>query len=199
MVVASVKVVTEHVLELEPHVLAAVEPLFSIPTHLSMAERLYLLKTGSQLDEVFIACEIGSYVGASTAFLACAASFLKGHIHAVDTWANDGMTDGQTDPFKEFAFNTYHYRHIITAHRGLSSQCVAEIPSALDLLFIDGDHSYNGVLQDMKDYVPKLKKRGMLIMHDTNRNSVEKAITDFCKSTPLETVDTVDSIKSFRK
>jgi predicted O-methyltransferase YrrM len=36
----------------------------------------------------------------------------------------------------------------------------------LDLLFIDGDHSYNGVRRDFELYSPLVKKGGMIAIHD---------------------------------
>jgi len=36
----------------------------------------------------------------------------------------------------------------------------------LDFVFIDGNHSYEYVLQDLIDWVPKLKSGGLLIGHD---------------------------------
>lgn len=38
--------------------------------------------------------------------------------------------------------------------------------SPFDVLFIDGDHSYKGVLQDFKDYSPLVSSGGMVILHD---------------------------------
>ena len=35
-----------------------------------------------------------------------------------------------------------------------------------DILFIDGDHSYEGVKKDFEMYVPLVKDRGLILMHD---------------------------------
>lgn len=35
-----------------------------------------------------------------------------------------------------------------------------------DLIFIDGDHSYEGVMRDIKNYAPMLSKFGIFAMHD---------------------------------
>jgi len=39
-------------------------------------------------------------------------------------------------------------------------------PDGIDVLFIDGDHSYDGVKQDFQDYSPLVKKRGIVAFHD---------------------------------
>jgi len=36
----------------------------------------------------------------------------------------------------------------------------------LDFIFIDGDHSYEGVKKDFEMYSPLVKKRGIIAFHD---------------------------------
>jgi cephalosporin hydroxylase len=40
----------------------------------------------------------------------------------------------------------------------------------LDLLFIDGDHSYEGVKADFVDYGPLVRPRGLIVFHDIVRD-----------------------------
>jgi len=40
----------------------------------------------------------------------------------------------------------------------------------VDILFIDGDHSYEGVKADFEKYVPFVKKGGLIYMHDVNHH-----------------------------
>lgn len=37
---------------------------------------------------------------------------------------------------------------------------------SLDFVHIDGDHGFDAVMQDLILYVPKVKKRGMILIHD---------------------------------
>lgn len=39
----------------------------------------------------------------------------------------------------------------------------------IDILFIDGDHSYKGVKQDFDDWFPFVKKNGVILLHDSRR------------------------------
>jgi len=48
-----------------------------------------------------------------------------------------------------------------------------------DLIFIDGDHSYEGVKKDFEMYVPLLKDGGLLLMHDTI--NAHEGVKDFWK------------------
>jgi predicted O-methyltransferase YrrM len=44
----------------------------------------------------------------------------------------------------------------------------------VDLLLIDGDHTYSGVKQDWKMYSPLVKKGGMVVFHDICHHEVFK-------------------------
>lgn len=53
----------------------------------------------------------------------------------------------------------------------------------LDVLFIDGDHSYGWVTQDLSMWAPKVKAGGLILCHDADSPSfpdVRKAIDDYC-------------------
>ena len=46
----------------------------------------------------------------------------------------------------------------------------------IDLLFIDGDHSYEGVKLDFELYSKLLSPKGVIILHDTDQNYVDSLI-----------------------
>jgi predicted O-methyltransferase YrrM len=50
---------------------------------------------------------------------------------------------------------------------------------SLDFIFIDADHSYESVLQDLTIWYPKLKQGGLLTGHDYYMKPVEQAVNDF--------------------
>jgi predicted O-methyltransferase YrrM len=174
------------------------EPLFMIDTHMSFEERVGLMAVAFSLRKGFVACEIGSYLGASTAFLAAVASVGGGHLHAVDTWQNDAMgIEPAEDTFQRFLENTRQFEHLITKHRGRAEHLAGEVPP-VDLLFIDGDHSYEGVTQNLKDYAGKIKPGGVLLLHDFNVEAVRRAVDDFFRQGELTPGQLVDSLKVFR-
>lgn len=45
----------------------------------------------------------------------------------------------------------------------------------LDFLFIDGDHSYNGVKADFENYLPFVSNTGMVAFHDIVENAYDKS------------------------
>ncbi len=50
--------------------------------------------------------------------------------------------------------------------------------NALDLLFIDGDHSYEGVKQDYLMYAPLVRQGGLIAFHDIIPNVVPECTVD---------------------
>ena len=52
---------------------------------------------------------------------------------------------------------------------------------SIDIIYIDGNHSYDSVMLDLKNYYPKLKIGGLIIGDDYNERDVKMAIIDFSK------------------
>ena len=44
-----------------------------------------------------------------------------------------------------------------------------EFPNGIDFLFIDGDHSYQACLNDYFNYLPLMRKNGIIAIHDIER------------------------------
>lgn len=60
-----------------------------------------------------------------------------------------------------------------------------------DFVYIDGNHNYESVKQDMSAWFPKVKKGGLMGGHDFDirnivRQDVAEAVKDFCKENNLE-------------
>ena len=175
-----------------------IEPLFRIETHMSFEERLELFRLALQSPSGFVACEIGSYLGASTAFLAAAATIQGGHVHAIDTWRNDAMPDGPgEDTFDRFMNNTRLFQHVITTHRGFAAEMKHRV-GPVDLLFVDGDHSYEGAKADLTNYGPKIKPGGLLVVHDYGYEGVSRAISEVFEPGSLASVGEVHTVRAFR-
>ena len=69
------------------------------------------------------------------------------------------------------------YRDRLIPIQGNSSLVVDQIPS-VDLVFIDGDHSYNGCSADIRAYKHKVNKNGLLSGHDIDFPGVNKAVNE---------------------
>lgn len=140
---------------------------FSISSHLTISERIALYELSKKAGTI---AEIGSYVGASACcFGAAARKTGRKTIVCIDTWNNDAMTEGSRDTWSEFRGNTSSFSNHVIPVRGFSTEVVEEvrkITPSLDLLFIDGDHSYEGVKADWEAYKEFLSAGSIVIFHD---------------------------------
>jgi len=141
--------------------------LFSIQSHLTHLERVKLYKLAKKKEFIL---EIGSYTGASAS---CFSAALKeqghGKLICIDTWNNDSMTEGKRNTWDEFQNNTIEYRNTIIPIIGFSTdvvKSVKEITKKIDILFIDGDHSYIAVKADWESYKSFLEPGSIVIFHD---------------------------------
>ena len=141
--------------------------VFSIHSHLTSRERYQLFKLARSKKQIL---EIGSYVGASAACFGAAQDASEAsRIYCIDTWQNDAMTEGKKDTYQEFLKNTSLYSKWIVPVRGFSTAVVEDVrrqTTTLDLLFIDGDHSYEGAKADWDSYRSFLKSGSIVVFHD---------------------------------
>jgi predicted O-methyltransferase YrrM len=145
---------------------AAAIPTFTLPGELAMLHSL--ARSCPAAPRIL---EIGSYLGASTCFLAAAAAELHGTLFCVDTWQNQTMPDGERDTFNVFRRNTAPFSERIRTIRRRSSELSdndLELP--LNLAFIDGDHSFAAVLADFERVAPWIAPGGVIAFHDCSRH-----------------------------
>lgn len=117
--------------------------------------------------------ELGTHHGVS--YLAfCQAveeAGLDAQCMAVDTWQGDAQAGYYGDEVFE-DLRTFHdprYGQFSTLRRVSFSAALDEVPDgSVDLLHIDGFHSYDAVSADFFSWLPKLSSRGTVILHDTN-------------------------------
>jgi len=124
--------------------------------------------------------EVGSYHGKSAVNLAYAARRIgKGaRVFCVDTWMNTTIEHAlNTDVYERFLNNTAAYRDVITTLRGRSAEVGREwTRGPVDVLFIDGDHSYAGVTADIEAWVPHVRRGGLILFHDSGLDDVRAGI-----------------------
>lgn len=68
--------------------------------------------------------------------------------------------------------------------RGASVDMALRVPNqSLALCYIDGDHSYEGVMADLKAWVPKVVPGGVVALHDFEATAygVKRAVQEFCR------------------
>ena len=119
--------------------------------------------------------EIGSFKGKSTILLAKAAQSIskKIKIHACDSFLLSQKSDPKINNPNELfdIFNNNIRKHKveknITIHRTTSQNLAKKWTFPLKALWIDGDHSYEGVYQDFTNYKIFLSEGSIVAFHDT--------------------------------
>lgn len=77
----------------------------------------------------------------------------------------------------------------VTLVVGDSQNTYYEQVEEFDLLFVDGDHSYQGCLADLHNWFPRLAPSGHVVIHDSYfGGAVQPAVIDFLKEHPAEVV-----------
>jgi predicted O-methyltransferase YrrM len=146
----------------------------SIFTFTSKRELRALYKLAAACPQGAVALEIGSYLGASSCYLAAGLARVSGHLICVDTWKNETMPEGDRDTFAEFQKNTNGVKHRIETIRKRSEEISDDqIRSPLSLVFIDADHSYAAVKTDFECVQKWLAKDGIIAFHDFSNPAFE--------------------------
>jgi hypothetical protein len=116
--------------------------------------------------------ELGVHGGASF-FAACQASRQLGlstECIAVDSWIGDehaGLHDTAVfDAFQAYLGRTYPDQHYIQAYFSAACNCFED--GSIDLLHIDGFHTYEAVRDDFQTWLPRMSESGVVIFHDIN-------------------------------
>jgi hypothetical protein len=117
--------------------------------------------------------ELGAYSGNS--YLAFCQAVKKLNLptkcYAVDTWEGDVHVGKYSNNiYRDLNdYNTSKYVNFSQLIRSTFNEAVSKFEDhSIDLLHIDGAHSYEDVLNDFKTWLPKCSDRAIVIFHDTN-------------------------------
>jgi predicted O-methyltransferase YrrM len=118
-----------------------------------------------------VCVEIGSARGKSTCFIGLALKRNgRGKLYAIDPHTQTNWND--SDSVDTLSIIRKNIRRAqVTDHveivRKTSSEAVAGWSAKIDMLFIDGDHSYEGVKADWERFLPFMNPFGVVVFHDT--------------------------------
>jgi len=116
-------------------------------------------------------------------------------IHLIDMWQTEGndfyfsQNPGQVERGYNQIINKYSNKENVKIIKSKSDEAsLLYQDEYFDWIYIDADHSYEAVLNDIKKWFPKLKKGGILSGHDFNPDpshpdyekfGVNKAVNEF--------------------
>lgn len=139
-----------------------------IPTATSQQERDELVR----LSRGKVVLEIGSRYGASTIGMAQVAELVYAvDWHRGDAWHGDEGVGDSLNLFWAYLAK-YDLKDKVVPLVGRSEQLLPMFKQAMfDVVFVDGDHSYEGVRYDIEHSLPLLKPGGLMVVHDYDRES----------------------------
>jgi len=120
--------------------------------------------------------EVGCWKGKSIAYLVVesANSNKNISIYAVDTWLGSNIYEHNSDKdvqqntlYELFLSNISPVSHVITPMRMTSVEASKQFDdNSIDSIFIDANHEYKFVKEDIEAWYPKLKHSGIMCGHD---------------------------------
>ena len=185
----------------------------------SFAERGYLFQLSSDLPANAQVVEVGSWMGASTCFIAGGLKGDQARIFAVDNF------QGLSTCGEDAAWYNRHFQRLggnstleifranfaalgfssraepVVSDSLAAAQSLAAKLGAIDFIFIDGDHSYAACKADIEAWAPFVKRGGVIAFHDfgSRADGVTRAIFETIKAGRFaEIVGVAGTIIAFR-
>ena len=146
--------------------------------------------------------EVGSFIGSST--FQFAQMFPHATIFAVDMWQNDFDPN---DPICQFDFKVAEKMFDTAVEKchnvvkiKMNSKEFSEILafSSMDFIYIDANHSYEGCMDDVMSYLPRVRQNGIIAGHDyidDDYTEVTKVVKEVFEEPDKTFVDTSWMVK----
>lgn len=141
------------------------------------ADYLKLLTLLHQVEVKSLA-EIGVWTGLNA--LELRQLFPYAHLYLIDPWelTPNYLDAGAPPDFEAHLYEQAYectkwlFRHDpnVTILKKSSTTALTDVPDHLDLVFIDGDHSYRAVKDDIQNWKRKVRRGGLLTGHDYHPN-----------------------------
>lgn len=121
-----------------------------------------------------VCVELGSWLGASAVPVARAIQRWGGTLTCVDTWAGDLNSDGGSPANRPPVMLFGCARALVEAGVSANVRLIPALTSdaakvwsePIDFLYVDADHSYDGVMADLDAWVPHVRKGGLIVGDD---------------------------------
>lgn len=144
-----------------------------VPGHLLENEARFLGLLAACVPGAGTIVEIGSFKGRSTVMLAKVAShYGLGPVVAIDPHNSPILLDLEINPeastYQDFinSIGIAGVSDYVEPHLAYSTEVASSWKRPIRVLWIDGDHSYDGVKKDFEGFLPHLEPFGVVAMHD---------------------------------
>lgn len=152
---------------------------------LSVSEQLFLIHLPALLQNIagdYV--EIGSYKGKSATCVGLGNMLFNSRskkIYCVDPFQSNTNVIYNNGYFDEFMRNISFatLEGDVIPIKKFSYEAKGDVPDKIAGLFIDGDHSFEGVKKDIEDFSPKVVEGGYIAFHDYGRFGVTQAVDEF--------------------
>jgi hypothetical protein len=147
----------------------------------------WLYKTAKGMETIV---EVGSWKGRSTAALC---SGCRGTVYSVDTFLGSKGEEQEhreakeRDIYEDFKKNTAQFKNLVS-YKMESLEAVKKFADkSVDMVFIDGAHTYEAVQADIEAWLPKCKK--LICGHDYNYPDIAEVV-----NTKFGVVDNAENV-----
>ena len=132
-----------------------------------------------------VCVEIGTFDGSNALHLLEKVSNIK-KIYLIDPWINyeyycEKINNKKTlsSAHNKAKKRLKKYGEKVVFIRKFSDDALKDIPEKVDFIYIDGNHDYEFVKNDMENYWNKIKEGGVMAGHDIDHVGVSKAFCEF--------------------
>lgn len=155
---------------------------------LSWTSAIGLVPMIKELGNKVVGCELGTSYGFNLVYFLDNIPNLH-TVYAIDPYApyHDGpsgfVPKEVMDKVRDlFRINTAPYQDKVIFLNESGDTAHTKIPDGtLDYIFIDGDHSYEAVYKDLRNYFSKVRPGGIFSGHDYSWEGVSRAVAEFQK------------------
>lgn len=172
----------------------------------ALLKRLYhlALDAGKRCNGTIM--EIGAYRGASTTALAMGVRDAgHGHVYSIDPHMHyRGVLGGTFSPEDHVAFEEtirkYGVEKWVTHYCRDSATIAKDWNGKIDILWVDGDHSYEGVATDLKLWLPFVEDGGVIVLDDHSPGSeVAQAVRDHMPFSRFQSIERIGNALVLRR
>lgn len=134
--------------------------------------------------------EIGRYMGVSTRLFALAVQKWNGKVISID---------GKPNPYVPKVLDGMGLSSFVELINKWSPWINPDVNWKVDMLYLDGDHTYIATLVDYHYFNFFVKPNGLIMFHDCLRPSIKKVINSAIRRDKLKRIKKVNNLVVFQK